>query len=97
MARQERPIIFRNIGPGRKRKIQPTEGLLDTLICKFQPQHNETIKSLQFHKLVREINKNAEEWMGRHWLAAVECNYKEIDRALKEQFIHSLNNNEMLA
>ena len=25
-----------------------------------------------------------------------ECNYKEIDRQLKEQFIHGLNNNKML-
>ena len=30
-------------------------------------------------------------------LAAVECNYKEIDRQLKEQFMHGLNDNDMLA
>ena len=29
-------------------------------------------------------------------MAAVECNYKEIDRQLKEQFIHGLNDNDML-
>ena len=40
--------------------------------------------------------KKAEEWMGRLWLAAVECNYKEIDRQLKEQFIHGLNDTQML-
>ena len=34
--------------------------------------------------------------MGRLRLAAVECNYKEIDRQLKEQFIHGLNYNDML-
>ena len=27
---------------------------------------------------------------------AVECNYKEIDHQLKEQFIHGLNNKTML-
>ena len=43
------------------------------------------------------MNKNAEEWMGRFQLAAVECNYKEIDRQLKEQFIHRLNDNDMPA
>ena len=35
--------------------------------------------------------------MGRLRLAAVECNYKEIDRQLKEQFIHRLNDNDMPA
>ena len=34
--------------------------------------------------------------MGRLWLAAVECNYPESDRQLKEQFIHGLNDKEML-
>ena len=37
-----------------------------------------------------------EEWMGRLCIAAIECNYQEIDRQLKEQFIHSLNNKHML-
>ena len=66
------------------------------LINKFKPQYYETIKSLQFHKLVKQMNENAEEWMGRVWLTAVECNYIEIHRKLKEQFIHGLNDNEML-
>ena len=35
--------------------------------------------------------------MGRQGTAAVECNYKEIDRQLKEQFKHGLNDEEMLA
>ena len=30
------------------------------------------------------------------WGAAVECNYKEIDCQLKEQFIHGLNDKTML-
>ena len=29
-------------------------------------------------------------------VAAVECNYQEVDRQLKEQFIHGLNNKCML-
>ena len=33
--------------------------------------------------------------MGRLQLAAVECNYKEIDRKLKEEFIHGLNDTQM--
>ena len=35
--------------------------------------------------------------MGRLLLAPVECNYKEVDTQLKEQFIHRLNDNDMLA
>ena len=34
--------------------------------------------------------------MGRLWLSAIECNYKELDRQLKEQFIHGLNDTDML-
>ena len=34
--------------------------------------------------------------MGRLQLLAIECNYKELDRQLKEQFIHGLNDTEML-
>ena len=43
------------------------------------------------------MNENAEEWMGRLRLAAVECKYREIDRQLKGQFIHRLNDNDTLA
>ena len=35
--------------------------------------------------------------MGRLRLALVECNYREVDRQLKEQFIHGLNDNDMFA
>ena len=34
--------------------------------------------------------------MGRHIIAALEDNYKQIDRQLKEQFIHGLNDNDIL-
>ena len=34
--------------------------------------------------------------MGRLWLLAMECNYKDVDWQLKEQFIHGLNDTEML-
>ena len=35
--------------------------------------------------------------MGRLGLEAVKYNYKEVDRQLKEQFVHGLNDNNMLA
>ena len=54
------------------------------MLCnKFKPQCNETIKSLQFCKSVRQMNVNAEEWIGRLQSTAVEHNYKEIYRQLK--------------
>ena len=34
--------------------------------------------------------------MRRLWVAAVEHNYQEIDRQLKGQFIHGLNDKSML-
>ena len=54
------------------------------------------IKSLKFCKLSRKIGENAEEWIGRLWLSAIEYNYKELDRQLKEQFIHGLNDTDIL-
>ena len=72
------------------------EGLFEILANKFMPQSNKTTKSLQLWKLSRQNGENAEEWMGRLWLAVIECNYKEIDRQLREQFIHGLNDTDML-
>ena len=72
------------------------EGFFTTSNNKFKPQYNETIKSLKFCQLGRQTNENAEEWMGRLRLAAIECNYNDLDRHLKEQFIHGLNTNDML-
>ena len=77
-------------------RCNTTEGLFTTFNNKFKPQFNETIKSLQSFKLIRQTKENAEEWMGRLRLAAVEYNYREVDRQLKQQFIHGLNDNDML-
>ena len=34
--------------------------------------------------------------MGRLWVAAVECNYQEVNRQHKEQIIHGLNDKSMI-
>ena len=47
-------------------------------------------------KISQARYKNSEKWMSRLCLAAIECNYKEIDRYLKEQFIDVLNDIQML-
>ena len=69
------------------------EGLFETVSNKFKPQYNKTIKSLHFCKLVSNIMKmRKSRWAD---LAAIECDYKEIDRQLKEQYIHGLNDKDM--
>ena len=73
------------------------ESLFTKLNNKFKSLYNETMKSLQIFKFCRQMNKNAEAWMGRLRLVAVECHYKEINRQLKDQFIHKLNDTNMLA
>ena len=37
-----------------------------------------------------------EEWIGRLRVVTIECNCQEVDRQLKEQFIHRLNDKNML-
>ena len=84
LVRQEGITLLRKSNRSRK------------LAAKFKPQFNETIKSLQFRKLYRFEGESTEEWMGRLRIVVAECNYKEIDRQLKEQFIHGLNDKAML-
>ena len=47
-------------------------------------------------KLYRLDNENVDEWMGRLCVVAAEYNYRELDRQLKKQFIHGLNDKCML-
>ena len=61
-------------------RFNTMEGLFTRLHNKFKLQYNENTKSLEFHKLVRQPNENAEEWIGRLSLAAVECNDTEVGR-----------------
>ena len=81
---------------GEKQACNTLQGLFDTLVTKFRPQFNETIKLLQFRKLCMSKGESAEEWMGRLHMAVVECNYREVDQQLKEQFIHGLNDKVLL-
>ena len=79
-----------------KEKCGTLEGLFDMLATKFRPQYNQTIKLLQFRQLHRTEGEGVDEWMGRLHMVEAECGYKEIDRQLTEQFIHSLNDKGML-
>ena len=85
-----------NITEGEKVRCGMLEGLFDMLAAKFRPQYNQTIKSLQFKQFHRVEGKGVDKWMGRLCVVAAECSYKEIDRQLKEKFIHGLNDKDML-
>ena len=81
---------------GEKEACSTLEELFHMLATTFKPQYNETIKSLQFRKLCRFEGERVDEWMGRLCVVVAECNYREIDRQLKEHFIHWLNDKVML-
>ena len=85
-----------SITEAEKQACSTLQGLFDTLSAMFWPQLNEMINFLQFRKLSRVEDESAVEWMGHLCMAAAECGYKEIDRQLKEQFIHGLNDKVML-
>ena len=57
---------------------------------KFRPQHHETILFLQYCKLIKQSKETAKEWMWRLRIKAVQWNYKQNDRCLKEQFINGI-------
>ena len=90
------PYYLETLMLAEKEACNMLDGLFDMLATKFKPQYNETIKSLQFRKLFWLDNENAEKWIGRLHVVAVEYNYREVDRQLKEQFIHGLNDSCIL-
>ena len=93
---RKRLHCIKSLTEGEKEACSMLEGLFDTLAAKSRSQYKEMIKSLQFRKLYRFEGKGIDEWMGRLHVAVAECNYSEIDRQLKEQFIHGLNDKVML-
>ena len=93
---RKRLHYIESITEAEKQACSTLQGLFDTLSAKFQPQFNVMIKPLQLRKLCRVEDECAEEWMGHLHMAAAECDYKEVDRQLKEQFIHRLNDKVML-
>ena len=46
--------------------------------------------------MYRLEGENADVWMGRLHVVATECNFRELDRQLRAQFIHGLNDKPML-
>ena len=75
---------IKSLTEGEKEVCGTLEGLFDMLAVMFWPQYNETIKSLQFRKLYRFEGESIDKWIWRLCVVAAECNYREIDRQLKE-------------
>ena len=96
LARKKRLQYFEMLMPAEKEACNILDGLFEMLAIKFKPQYNESIKSLNFRKLYQLDKENVEEWMGRLCVVAVEYNYREVDRQLKEQFICGFNDRCML-
>ena len=72
--------LIKTLMQAEQDRCNTMKGLVDIFNNKFYPQHNETIKSLQYCTLIRQSSENVKEWMGRLQIVAAECNYKAIDR-----------------
>ena len=77
-------------------QCERSKGLFHILNSKFKPLYYKMITSLQFCMLVRQSNENKEKWMARLITATTESNYKEMDRQLKELFVHQLNDSDKI-
>ena len=68
----------------KSEKHKSNAGFFNILNAIFKLQDNKTL-SLQYCKLSKEENENAEEWMGHLTIKGNEWNYKKHDRQLKGQ------------
>ena len=58
-------------------KCKNCVGLLQMLDEQFKLQYHKTVLSLQYCKILRDIEEIAEEWMGHLRLKVKECDYQE--------------------
>ena len=65
LAGQEGLQLIATLTQDEQEACNNEKGLFDMINRKFKLQYNETIKFLQFHKLIRQSNESTEEWMGR--------------------------------
>ena len=77
-------------------KCRTHAGLFEVLSDIFKPQHIKAILSMQYCKLGREQNINVGEWIGTLDLNPMSAVTKKKDRRLKEQFIKSIRNEEVM-
>ena len=100
--RKWKSLLIRDWDSSKPSMIQKNEraehvhGCLKWLVKKSKCQHNEAILSLQYCKLTSKQNENAKEWIGHLRHKASKCGFKERETRLKEQFINSIKNEEMM-
>ena len=66
--------FLENLTQAEQEKCNNIESPFETLSNKFTPQHNKTIKFLQYCELNRQNSENVEEWIGGLRIAMIECN-----------------------
>ena len=84
LARQRGHTSQWDITNGVQDICKSSTGLFKMLNEKFKLQHNETILSLQYRKLLRDNSKSVPEWMGWLIIGKIECKYQEDNRWLRE-------------
>ena len=72
-------------------KCKTKKGLFSVLSNRIKPQHNFIMLAPQYQKLHGKCNESAREWMDRPPTKVAECEYRDPDRLLMEQFIGMLN------
>ena len=93
---QERFGFIQTLNNEEQGKCRTSMALFKVFSELFKCQHNKTILSLQYCKLIKEQDENAEEWMGHLIIKVNEFGYKEKDRRFKEQFIDGIGDNDMM-
>ena len=80
-----------------KEKCRTAKGLFTVLCRMFKPWHNRIIISLQYCMLHKRNNEFVQKRIGRLSTKTVECQYKEYNMLLTEQFICGLNEDGMIS
>ena len=68
-------LSFLQLNDEKQQKCRTHLELFEEMSANIKPQHNETVGSLQYCKLLREQSDNAEEWMGYLRIKTDECKY----------------------
>ena len=97
MARLGGSETNKNVHNCGKRKSEIAKGLILVLREKFRPYHHRMVSSLNNGNLQRKRNESAQEWIGRLWMKAPECDFKEYNRLQGEQFIYGLDSDGMIS
>ena len=83
----EHLLLLKTFIQEQKENFKITEGPFSVLNIRFKPCHYYIILSLQHDKSTKKPNVSAKEWMVRLGTKEVECEYRQPDLLLTEQFM----------